>query len=91
MNKQECKKYLRRAYKRIIENNKSLNITNIEYEMKNVTEEQITEYITYSKIAIHNIQKSGNLEIKLKDLLSQIDVLPKIYSKDQAINIATKL
>ncbi len=91
MNKQECKKYLKRAYKRIMEYNKSLNTTNIEYEMENVTKEQMTEYIAYSKIAIHNMQKSGNLEIKLKDLLSQIDILPKIYSKDQAINTADKL
>ncbi len=74
-----------------MEYNKSLNTTNIEYEMENVTKEQMTEYIAYSKIAIHNMQKSGNLEIKLKDLLSQIDILPKIYSKDQAINTANKL
>lgn len=91
MNKQECKKYFKRAYKRIMEHNKSLNTTNIEYEMENVTKEQMTEYIAYSKIAIYNMQNSGNLEIKLKDLLSQIDILPKIYSKDQAINTANKL
>ena len=36
MNKQECKKYFKKAYKKIIEQNKNLNTKNIEFEMKNV-------------------------------------------------------
>ena len=41
MNKQECKKYIKKAYKRLMEHNKTLNEENIEYEMKNVLKEQI--------------------------------------------------
>lgn len=91
MNKQECKKYLKRAYKKIKEHNKNLDIENIEFEMEMVVREQINEYIAYSKIAVYNMIKSGNIEITLKDLLSEIDILPTIYSKEKAIEIAKKL
>lgn len=91
MNKQECKKYFKKAYKKIIEQNENLNTNNIEFEMKNVAKEQLTEYIAYSKIAVNNMKSSGNLKITLKDLLAQIDILPKIYSKERAINVANKL
>ena len=91
MNKQECKKYFRRAYKRLITNNKPISISNIENEMNNVIDTQKEEYIAYSKIAIHNMQKSGNVEIGLKDLLSQIDILPRIFKREIAINKANTL
>lgn len=91
MNKQECKKYLKRAYKKIKEHNKNLDIENIEFEMEMVVREQMNEYIAYSKIAVYNMIKSGNIEITLKDLLSEIDILPTIYSKEKAIEIAKKL
>ena len=91
MNKHECKKYLKRAYKKIKEHNKNLDIENIEFEMEMVVREQMNEYIAYSKIAIYNMIKSGNIEITLKDLLSEIDILPTIYSKEKAIEIAKKL
>ncbi len=91
MNKQECKKYVRRAYKRLIKLNKELNEGNIEHEMKKVLEDQIKEYIAYSKIAVRNMKNSGNIEITLKDILAQIDILPKIYPKYKAIDIANKL
>ena len=91
MNKQECKKYFKKAYKKIIEQNKNLNTKSIVFEMKNFAKEQFTEYIAYSKIAVNNMKSSGNLKITLKDLLAQIDILPKIYSKERAINVANKL
>ena len=91
MNKQECKKYFKNDYKKIIEQNKNLNTKNIEFEMKNVAKEQLTEYIAYSKIAVNNMKSSGNLKITLKDLLAQIDILPKIYSKENAIDVANKI
>lgn len=91
MNKQECKRYFRKAYKKLIEHNKNLSEENIEMEMKSIINEQMNEYIAYSKIAVNNMKSSGNIEITLKDLLSQIDILPKIYSKEQAINTANKL
>ncbi len=91
MNKQECKKYMRKTYKRLIDLNKSLNEENIEYEMKNILKEQMTEYIAYSKIAIHNMKSSGNINITLKDILAQIDILPTIYPKYKAFNTANRL
>ena len=91
MYKQECKKYLIKAYKKITEQNKNLNTKNIEFEIKNIAKEQLTEYIAYSKIAVNNMNCSGNIQITLKDLLYQIDILPRIYSKENAIDIANKL
>ncbi|MCI8999635.1 MAG: hypothetical protein HFJ26_01560 [Clostridia bacterium] len=90
MNKQECKKYMRKAYKRVINSNKTLSEENIEIEMKNVLNEEIMEYITYSKIAVHNMIKSGNLKITLKDILAQIDILPTIYSKYNIVDLENK-
>lgn len=91
MDKNECKKYLKRAYRNLINHNKSLSVENIETEMKNTVAEQMSEYIAYSKIAVNNMKRSGNIEITIKDLTSQIDILPKIYSKEKAINLANKL
>ena len=45
MNKQECKKYLKRAYKKLIENKENMNVKNIENNMKLVLEQQASEYI----------------------------------------------
>lgn len=91
MNRKECKKYIRKAYKRIQNLKKTLNEENIEQEMKNVLEEEMAEYIAYSKIAVHNMKNSGNLEIRLKDILSEIDILPTIYPQYTAISVANKL
>lgn len=85
MNKQECKKYLKRAYKKIKEHNKNLDIENIEFEMEMVVREQMNEYIAYSKIAVYNMIKSGNIEITLKDLLSEIDILPTIIQRKKQL------
>lgn len=91
MDREDCKKYLKRAYKKILENKEILNVKSIEYYMKKVTDEQMKEYISYSKIAINNLLKSGNSEITLKNLLGEIDILPKIYSKDRAVFTANRL
>lgn len=91
MNRSECKKYIRKAYKRIINSNKTLNEVNIEYEMRNILNEQIEVYVAYYKIAVHNMKNSGNIEVTLKDILSQIEILQTIYPKYDAINISKKL
>ena len=49
------------------------------------------EYISYSKIAMNNLANSGNIEITLKDLLGEIDILPRIYTKEDAIFTANRL
>ena len=91
MDKNDCKKYLKRAYRYIKENKEKLNVKNIEYYMKKVTDEQMKEYISYSKIAMNNLANSGNIEITLKDLLGEIDILPRIYTKEDAIFTANRL
>ena len=53
MNKQECKKYLKRAYKKIKEQNKSITPSNIEVEMRKQIKAEEEIYIAYSKIALH--------------------------------------
>lgn len=91
MNKADCKKYLKRAYKQSIIHNKSITPKNIEEEIKNAMLEQSVEYIAYSKIAINNMENSANDVITLKDLLEEIDILPKIYTKIAAIDRAKNL
>lgn len=91
MNKSECKRYLKKAYKQVIAHNKSITPKNIEEEMKNVIKEQADEYISYSKIAVDTMQNSANDIITLHDLLEEIDILPKIYTKVTAISMARNL
>lgn len=79
MNKIECKKYLRRAYKNIVNSNKEITPENIENEMKKEIKKQASEYIEYSKMAVNNMLNSANSIITLNDLLEEIDVLIKLY------------
>lgn len=91
MNKVECKKYLRRAYKNAIAHNKSITPKNIEDEIRKVIEEANEEYIAYSKIAVSNMQNTANTIITLNDVLGEIDVLQQIYTEREAIQYAKKL
>lgn len=91
MNRQECKKYLRKAFKRLKMQKKSINPQNIAYELVDVSENQMMIYIAYSKIAVNNMINSGNTEICIEDLLAQIDILPEIYPIGKAIEVANKL
>lgn len=91
MNKSECKKYLRKAYKKVIVHGKDITPKNIEEDMKRILEEQGQEYIAYSKIAVRNIQNSANGTIDLKNLLGEIDILPQIYTKVMAIDRAKNI
>lgn len=91
MNKNECKKYLKKAYKQVIAHNKSITPKNIEDEMKKVIDEQGVEYIAYAKIAVDNMKTSANEVITLRDLLNEIEVLPRIYTTLSAIKKAENL
>ena len=90
-NKTECTKYLRRAYKQIIAHNKSVTTKNIEDEMKEVIKQQSEEYIAFAKIAVDNMRTSANGFISIEDLINEIDVLPRIYTKLEAIEKAKNL
>ena len=91
MNKNECKKYLKKAYKQVIAHNKSITPKNIEDEMKKVIDEQGVEYIAYAKIAVDNMKTSANEVITIKDLINEIDVIPRIYTTLSAIKKAENL
>lgn len=92
MNKLICKKYIKKAYNNLVLFNKDITEQNMEEEMKYVIDKDIEEYIAYSKIAVNNMKNSCLIDgIKLKSLLSEIDILPQIYTKVAAIEKAKKL
>ena len=86
MNKQECKKYIKRAYKNLINSNKEITPDNIENEMIKEIKKQGSEYIAFSKLAVSNMLSSANTTITLNDLLEEIDVLVKIYPQIPRLN-----
>lgn len=91
MNKIECKKYLKRAFKSIVELNMSLTPENIEREIIKEMGYEKNAIIAYSKIAVYNMQNSGNTEITIDDLTAQIDEVTKLYPKYIAIQKAKDL
>lgn len=91
MNKSNCKKYIRNAYRQLVANNKEITPENIEKEMIKVITKESKEYIAYAKIAVDNMKNSANTIITLNDLLGKIDFLPKIYTEYAAIEKAEKL
>ncbi len=86
MNKQDCKKYIKRAYKNLINSYKEITPDNMEKEMIKEIKKQGSEYIAYSKIAVSNMLNSANSLITLNDLLEEIDVLVKIYPHTPKLN-----
>lgn len=64
---------------------KSITPSSIEEEIKVIINEYSLEYIAYSKLAINNMKHGANDTITLKDLLAEIDILPRIYTKRLAI------
>ncbi len=86
MNKQDCKKYIKRAYKNLMNSNKEITPDNMEKEMIKEIKKQGSEYIAYSKIAVSNMLNSANSTITLNDLLEEIDVLVKIYPHTPRLN-----
>lgn len=86
MNKQDCKKYIKRAYKNLINSNKEITPDNMEKEMIKEIKKQGSEYIAYSKIAVSNMLNSANSLITLNDLLEEIEVLVKIYPHTPRLN-----
>ena len=86
MNKQDCKKYIKRAYKNLINSNKEITPDNMEKEMIKEIKKQGSEYIAYSKIAVSSMLNSANSLITLNDLLEEIDVLVKIYPHTPKLN-----
>lgn len=90
MNKTECKKYLRKAFNNIKKQNKSITIENLENEMRKQINKESENYIDCSKIALNNLLNSAN-DIKVADLIGQVDIVTQIYDERQLIIQASKL
>ena len=86
MNKNECKKYLKRAYKHLKMQGTKINTENIELEMRKVIEHETKIYVEYAKAAINTINNSAT-EISPKELDAEVDVIVKIFkSKKKLLN-----
>lgn len=85
MNKSECKKYIKKAYNNIKEQNKSITLNNLENEMKKELNNDCKIYIAYSKMALYTLLKSAT-DITVKELSNEIDVIVRLYDKDCIIN-----
>ena len=90
MNKYQCKKYIKKAYCNIKKQDKTLTTENLEIELKKQIEKEVGIYIDCAKIALNNLLHSAN-DISVKDLISQLDVILKIYDERQIILKANKL
>jgi len=90
MNKVECKKYIRRAFRKMKNQNKSMTPQNLAMEMERAIKEETSMYIAYGKIAMHLLNKSAT-EITAKQLASEIDIIPSIYNSKEVLDIAKKL
>ena len=86
MNKVECKKYIRKALKKIYAKNININVENLERCMKEVINEESGLYIAYGKMALHILENSAT-DINAKALISELDVIPRLYSEYEIINI----
>lgn len=78
MNKNECKKYLKRAYKRLRVQGNNITPENIEVEMSKVINKEAEKYIYFAKRAVDTLNNSAT-EINEKELDAEIDVIVKIY------------
>lgn len=74
MNENECKKYIRRAFKRIESQNKSVTPQSLEMAMLKEINGEKDLYIAYGKIAINNLKHSANI-ITAEELSKQVDVI----------------
>ncbi len=84
MNKNECKKYIKRAFKRIINTRKSITAENFEMEIQNSINKDVDIYVACAKIAIYNLKNSAT-EITVEQLIKQIDIIPIIYKTENGI------
>lgn len=90
MNKNECKKYLKRACDNLRIQNKDITLRTLEIEIKKEVDKEVDLYIAYIKIALDFLKSSAN-KITDKDLIEEIDILPKIYSEKEIVEKSEKI
>lgn len=84
MNKNECKKYIKRAFKEIRNMGKSITTESIAREVRKEINKEADIYIACSKIAVYNLRNSAS-EITIKQLTKQIDIIPTIYKTENGM------
>lgn len=90
MNKSECKGYIKKAIRNILQGNKKITLKNLETEMNRVMEEKHLEYIAYAKIAVYTLQSSAN-NIIPQDIAKEIDSICGLYNRVEIIEKANEL
>lgn len=90
MNKNECKKYIRKTFNNLLKQRKEITMQNLEIQMKKEINNEMKLYLAYGKIAIHNINLSAN-KITIKEMMAQIDTISSLYSQSEAIKKAETL
>lgn len=90
MNKSECKSYIKKSIRNILQSNKTMTLKNLEIEMNRVMKEKSLEYIAYAKIALHILKNSAN-DITPKEVAEEVDPICKIYNKIEIIEKAKEL
>lgn len=90
MNKVECKKYIRNALKKISAKNISISEENLERCMKEAISDESRLYVAYGKMALH-ILKNSATEINAKTLINELDVIQRLYSDYEIINITERM
>lgn len=84
MNKNECKKYIKRASKSLEYQYKDINYENLEIEMRKEINKEVKLYVAYGKVAIETLKSSAN-KINSKDLALEVDTLSRLYTDSQII------
>lgn len=90
MNKNECKKYLKKAFYTMLHQGKNMTENNLEIEMNKIIADEAKVYISYGKLAMHILTNSAT-EISAKQLIAQIDIIPKLFTKQQVLDKAKKI
>ncbi len=90
MNKSECKSYIKKSIKNILQNNRTITLKNLEIEMNRVMKDKYKEYIAYAKISLHTLRNSAN-DILPKDVADELDSICKLYNKVEIIEKAKEI
>lgn len=90
MDKKECKKYVKRACNRLLNNKQKITIKNLEREMENEIKKESEIYISYAKIALDTLINSATT-ITANQLSEEIDIIDNIYTLPDIISKSKRL
>ena len=90
MNKQECKKYIKRAFKELEKQKNNITLEDFKLEIMKQISKDNDLYVSSAMLAFHTILNSAN-EINAKQVTEEIDVIPEIYNESEIVIIAKNL